>query len=197
MQFSIRLYSIPQSSYKPYKILSKQRANQNPYLQISHNKLQDFCTFKKTKVLSRLYLNGWKHWALPVICKCWSRRCSSSAPRFVHFGIQPIERVIIWHDSKLINMLSMSWKARGTWWWRCAAMGVLNRAVERRLRQWLLHWTDLLGPEGLNLGIVGVCIVILKDWICRSTTSNLQIPGLLLSQLRMPCFNPEGKTQEQ
>lgn len=66
-------------------------------------------------------------------------------------------------------------------------MGVLNGIVGRRMSEWLRHWSTVSVPEGLYTSIVGICVVILKIWICRPPA--LLVSGLLLSQLRMCCLN--------
>lgn len=87
-------------------------------------------------------------------------------------------------------MIPVAWKGRWALWGRVACMGMLNCTVGRRLRGWLRHWNHISVPEGLYTGIVGVCVIIFHIWICRPTTTTLLVSGPLLSQLRMPCFDP-------
>ena len=91
-------------------------------------------------------------------------------------------------------MTSMPWKARRALGKRCVSE--LNCAVARRLRQLLWHWASFSVPKGLYSGIVGICIIILKVWIHWATTATLLVRGQLLSQLRMPCLNPEREEVE-
>lgn len=123
------------------------------------------------------------------------RRCGSGSPWFIDLGIQSIKGVIIRDGYRIVAMISMSGKGNRTLRGRSAGVDVLNCTIRRWLRQLLRHWTHVSVPEGLDAGIVGVCIIILNIWIRRSTT--LLVFGSMISKLWVRCLNSYRQMERQ